>query len=236
MQNLAGKLSKLSTVDKIILANVIIFVLMLLMNPLQINWRFDPFSWLAPSGKAISVAGATGYIAVVMQDRWWTLITANYVHLSGIHLALNMAILFSLGRIVSLVYGESRFLVIYTLGGIVAMLASTLVRIPVTAGASGALCAIVGAVIYADWKAEGRSLAELFRSIGIWVLMLGLSGFILPNVNNWAHFAGLASGIPLGMICWRHGRMSSDDKNIFGAIASVCVSATVAAFVFQVII
>ncbi len=124
---------------------------------------------------------------------------------------------------------------IYTLGGVIAMLASTWARIPVTAGASGALCAIVGAVIYADWKAEGRSLTELFRSIGIWIFMLGLSGFILPNVNNWAHFAGLASGIPLGMICWRHGRMSSDDKNIFGTIALVCISATVAAFVLQLL-
>jgi rhomboid protease GluP len=230
MTNIALKYQSLTLVEKIIAANIVIFAAMLLSDPLHANYRLELLYFLKPSSAVLSAVGVTGYVPVFVDNRWWTLLSANYVHLGGFHLGLNMAMLYSLGRIAVHIYGEQRTLFIYTLGGIFSMYVSSLAKIPQTAGASGALCTLAGAIVFAEWRGGGGSFTDMIRSIGVWIVMLAIIGVLMPNVNNWAHFAGLAAGLPLGGLFWNRRQEYRGQQTGLKVGVIACVVATMGAF------
>ena len=69
---------------------------------------------------------------------WWRVLSCTFVHIGIIHLAFNMWVLNSVGRLVERMYGNGMYLLIYLASGIVGSLASLCVHPnSVSAGASG---------------------------------------------------------------------------------------------------
>ncbi len=89
---------------------------------------------------------------------------------------------------------------IYTLGGVFGYLISNLAGIAFTIGASGAVCSLIGALLYYGRSRGGVYGAMVFREVSGWVISLMLFGFIMPGINNWAHGGGIVGGAILGMI------------------------------------
>src|SRR5699024_4925541 len=114
--------------------------------------------------------------------------------LGFIHLLMNMLAVYYLGTLVERIYGSLRFIVIYFLAGIGAGFASFAFTTSVSAGASGALFGLFGALLF-----FGLIYKRLFlRTIGINLLILiGINivfGFLVPQIDNSAHLGGLITG------------------------------------------
>jgi rhomboid protease GluP len=214
----------------LITANIALYATSLLLAPQMVNTSLNPNFFLAPAEDVLFKLGASGTLPVFSQDRWWTLITANYLHGSLLHLIFNLSALRSIGKITIEIYAPSRFFLIYFLGGVAAMGASSLAGIPLTLGASGAVCALIGSMSYDDWRYNKGNLKMRIASVGVWIIFIALIGITMPNVNNWAHAVGFASGFFLGFCFWP--RVTQDEITLFRVTAVICMLITIATLIY----
>jgi rhomboid protease GluP len=182
----------------IIYVNAGMYLLSLLLRPTSIHITLSPFAMLSPSSESLLLLGATGTIPVLNAGRWWTLISANYLHGSLLHIVFNMVAFRFLASIVQEEYGISRMFAIFALGGLVGYIVSLLAGVRLTLGASASICSLMGAVLYYGRSRGGVHGQALYRQVGAWALGIFLFGLLVPGINNWAHGGGLAAGIGLG--------------------------------------
>jgi rhomboid protease GluP len=128
-------------------------------------------------------------------NRWWTLISANYLHGGVLHLVFNLLAFKQLASFTLREYGAYRMVSIYTFGGMMGFLVSTLAGVPFTIGASAAVCSLIGSAIYYSKHRGGAYGQALYRQLGGWALGIFLFGLIVPGINNWAHGGGFLAGI-----------------------------------------
>jgi membrane associated rhomboid family serine protease len=131
----------------------------------------------------------------VAAGEWWRLITAAFVHFGVLHLALNAYALSIAGRFVESRLGSLRmgliFLVALLGGGIGAYL-STIGQPTITAGASGGVMGLFGAMVVVSYPIASES-AALARALPPIVLTL-LAGFVTTAISNGGHIGGLVGG------------------------------------------
>lgn len=132
----------------IIAVNVAMFLLSFLLDPRSSALSGSPFHFLSPSNNSLFVLGSTGTIPLFQFHRWWSLISASYLHGSLLHIVFNMIALYQLGPLLIREYGTSRMIAIYTLSGIGGYLISAVFGVRFTIGASAAVCGLIGAALY----------------------------------------------------------------------------------------
>ena len=214
----------------LVTANIVLYITALFIAPGTVNYDLNPMVFLSPGTGVLFKLGASGTIPVFAEDRWWTLITANYLHGSLLHLLFNVSALRTVGKINIEIYASSRLFLIYFLGGLFSMAVSSLAGIPLTLGASGAVCALIGSMSYDEWRASEGNLKKRIASIGIWVALIAITGLSLPNVNNWAHAAGFVSGFLLGFLFWPE--TSRIESKTLRVAATSCMLLTVGALIY----
>lgn len=151
------------------------------------------------------------YVPYLMNgERYYTLITSMFLHFGFSHLMNNMVMLLVIGYSLEPEIGKIRFLFIYLGSGLMGNLVSAWFDVSqgnyaVSAGASGAIFGIVGALLYVAIRNHGRVGEISTRGL---VLMAGLSlyyGFTAQGVDNAAHIGGLISGFLLAVLTyWKH--------------------------------
>jgi rhomboid protease GluP len=186
-------------VQSIFIVNILFYIFSLLLTRHH-SFTLNPLGLLAPGQTSLLLLGATGTIPVDEYGRFWSIITANYLHGGILHIAFNLMAFRQIAPWVSQEYGASRMFTIYTIGGVGGYILSYLAGIPFTIGASAAICALIGSLLYYGKSRGGTYGAMVYREVGGWVLSLILFGFIVPGINNWAHGGGIISGILLGML------------------------------------
>ena len=130
---------------------------------------------------------------------WWRLLTATFVHLGVIHLALNLWALWESGRIMEKLYGHVGFAAIYLLAGICGSVASMLWRADaINAGASGAVFGLLGALVVSFGRdpelLPATALDHLRLSVAAFAVYSVYFGFQQAGIDNAAHIGGLLSG------------------------------------------
>jgi membrane associated rhomboid family serine protease len=146
---------------------------------------------------------------LVAQGEWWRLITATFLHVGVLHLALNAFGLFIFGSLVEGALGTIRFLALYLVTGFAASAVSFAFGAPGVAavGASGAVFGLLGAWLAYNLRRRSLSLA---RANIQWALMLvGLNlafGLAVPGIDNLAHIGGLVAGVLAGFTAEGVGR------------------------------
>lgn len=151
------------------------------------------FDILAPSGPALDALGMTGAYAWAL-GRWWTLVTAIYLHGSLLHILFNLLWINQLAPAVEGLYGRSRLILIFTGAGVLGFVASNWVGVPFTIGASGSIFGLLGAMVYYGRTRGGTFGVMVLRQYGQWALVLFVLGFLMAGVNNFAHAGGFAGG------------------------------------------
>lgn len=151
------------------------------------------------------------YVPYLMNgERYYTLITSMFLHFGFSHLMNNMVMLLVIGYSLEPEIGKIRFLLIYLGSGLMGNLVSAWFDVSqgsyaVSAGASGAIFGIMGALLYVAIRNHGRVGEISTRGL---VLMAGLSlyyGFTAQGVDNAAHIGGLVSGFLLAVLTyWKH--------------------------------
>jgi rhomboid protease GluP len=215
-------------------ANIVLYITSLFIAPAAVNYDLDPAVFLSPSTAVLFKLGLSGSYPVLAEDRWWTLITANYLHGSLLHLVFNVFALHAVGRINIEIYSSSRLFLIYFFGGLLSMAISSLVGIGLTLGASGAICALIGSMSYDHWRASRGDLKGRFRSVGIWIVLLIISGIAIPSVNNWAHATGFVSGFLLGFLFWH--KATTIETIAFRLAATACLLLTIGALIYGLLL
>ena len=145
------------------------------------------------------------YGPLTLSGQWWRLLAAMFVHIGIVHLALNMWALWNLGMLAEYLYGPKTFLALYLLSGLAASLVS-LAHNPLvpTAGASGAIFGVAGALIATLYLGNLPTPRSALRTTLISLLVFaGYSlgyGFVKGGIDNGAHIGGLVSGLLLGTV------------------------------------
>jgi rhomboid protease GluP len=210
-----------------IYVNVAMFLVSLLFNPRSAGFSINPFQLLSPSNHSLLLLGATGTYPIDSFGRWWTLLSANYLHGGVLHILFNMMAFRQIAPLVIQEYGAYRMIVLYTASGVLGYGVSYLAGVPLTIGASAAVCGLIGAVLYFSKNWGGSYGQAVYRQVGGWVVGLFIFGFLMPGINNWAHGGGLLGGALLGF--WMGYQEQKREAYIHKALAGVCAAATVAA-------
>ncbi len=201
------------------------YVISLLLNPRAPSLTFNPFNLLSPDGRSLILLGATGTGPIDQLHRWWTLVSANYLHGGILHILFNMLAFSKLGSLVLQEYGPYRMLTVYTLGGVVGFWVSYLAGVTFTIGASAAVCSLIGATLYYGKSRGGAYGQALFRQVGGWTIGIFLFGLLVPGINNWGHGGGIFAGVVLGLLLgYQERRRESLSHKI---LAGGCVALTV---------
>jgi len=217
-------------VRTIIIANVAMFFLSLFLNARMPGLSMNPFHVLSPENRSLLFLGATGTIPIDRFGRLWTLVSAMYLHGGLLHILFNMLAFSQLAPLVIREYGGYRAISIYTLGGIAGFWISYRAGVTFTIGASCAVCALIGALLYYGLSRGGLYGQALFKQIGAWAVGIMLFGFMVPGINNWAHGGGVLAGAALGFF------MGYQERRIEGRFDRVlgygCVGLTLVILAF----
>jgi rhomboid protease GluP len=189
----------LDPIRMLIYINVAFYLLALFLNLSAARLSHHPLTFLSPSNSSLFSLGATGTIPVAHYGRWWTLISASFLHGGILHIFFNMAALSQLGPFVLREYGLNRFLIIYIVSGIAGFLLSCAAGIIFTIGASASLCGLIGAILFYGKSRGGFYGEAIYRQAIGWIVGLGLFGLLVPGIDNWAHGGGIVAGIASGV-------------------------------------
>jgi rhomboid protease GluP len=147
----------------------------------------------------IDVIAQYGQVNFLVLDYGWyyQLVTSLFVHVTLVHLAGNMLFLLIFGLRAEEMFSLPEYLIVYLLGGLAGNLLTLAFMAPnvPSAGASGAIFALFGACVIYDRRSIGQSIMGALIYAGF--LLLISSG---PEVNYFAHFGGMISGLLIGYI------------------------------------
>ncbi|MFO7652593.1 MAG: rhomboid family intramembrane serine protease [Candidatus Krumholzibacteriia bacterium] len=203
---------------------------------------------LAPGTRASFLLGAAGIVPVWEYGRWWTVLTAGWLHGSLLHVLFNMYWVYLLTPQVARIYGVGRTVIIYVAASVAGFVASSTAVVLLsyvsrdlaaavgkvlgaagfTLGASASLMGLLGALI--AYSRRGGS-----SSVGGWawryVIFFLLFGLLVRSVDNWAHLGGLAGGYITALLL----NPARPERTNHLIAAGACLAATVVALLASVI-
>jgi rhomboid protease GluP len=190
-------------VNLITIVSVTLYVASLLLSGTNIRMQ-GLFGLLAPSLESLFLFGASGAVPVFTFGRWWTVLSATWLHGSLLHILFNMLWVRQLAPATAELYGAGRLVIIYVLSGVAGFLMSTLAGaylgwLPIpflrgaqfTVGASASVFGLLGALVYYG-RRTGSSVVGS-QALG-YAMMLGIFGLIMPGIDNYAHAGGFLGG------------------------------------------
>ncbi len=159
-------------------------------------------SFLSPSNVGLILFGASGAIPVFSFGRWWTFLSAGWLHGSVLHLLFNMYMVRFFAGATAELYGPGRTVIIYTVSSVTGFVFSTYARrlIPnvpflggadLTEGASAAIFGLLGAVLYYGKRTGQQRVEKQMISYAVFIAIFGL---VVQHVDNQAHLGGFVGG------------------------------------------
>lgn len=139
---------------------------------------------------------------VINGHEYYRLLTSIFLHFGMEHLLNNMVMLGAVGVHLEPEIGKLRFLLVYFISGIGGNACSLLVNVwlgevVVSAGASGAVFGLTGALLCAVIQNKGRIGRLNKKRVLILVLLSLYIGLTTSGVDNAAHIGGLVCGFVL---------------------------------------
>ena len=169
------------------------------------------FIWLSLKGSTLNTSfmlehGAC-YTPLILEGEYYRLFTGMFLHFGLVHLLYNMVCLVALGDLLEKEAGTLRFLAIYLLGGVAGNLLSLALDLQgfrggyaVSAGASGAVFAVIGGVLWIVIRRKGQFGRISLQRMMLTVVLMVLQGFTESGTDNAAHVGGLVAGLVLAAV------------------------------------
>lgn len=227
--------------EVVMAACVGLYLLTLLADPNSITNQ--GLSFLAPAPLSLVRFGASGVLPVFQLDRWWTVLSAGWLHGDALHILFNVMWIRSLGPLVVSAFGGARTVILYTVASAVGFVLSSVAPLYLsmfrflmgggggyTVGASAAIFGLLAAAVYYG-RRHGQ--AHIARHLWGWAAFLFAWGmFAGGGVDNWAHLGGFAGG-------WLAARFLDPVKpeRIGHVVAALlCIVASLAAILASVLV
>jgi rhomboid protease GluP len=212
---------------------ITLYVLSLLLSGTQIQ------GLLSPGTDVLFLLGASGALPVFEYGRWWTVLTAGWLHAGVLHVFFNVMWIRQLAPAVAELFGPGRMVIIYTIAGVTGFTISSFIGmylppLPLirgaqfSVGASAPIFGLLGALVHYG-RRTGNSHAG---QAGLqYALFLGLFGLIFPGVDNWAHAGGFAGGYLTSLVLDPQRRERVDHMVLALGCLAVTLLALVASFI-----
>jgi rhomboid protease GluP len=212
---------------------IILFVLSLVLS------RQGVQVGLSPTTQMLILLGASGAFPVITLGRWWTFLTAGWLHGGVLHIFFNVLWIRQLAPEIANLYGAGRMIIIYTVSGITGFGLSTgmfllPVHLPffgganVTVGASASIFGLLGALVHYGRRTGSSHAGQAGLQ---YALIMGVMGFIIPGVDNSAHLGGFIGGYLASLIL----DPLKPERVDHLLIAVVCLVITLIAIVWSVV-
>jgi len=220
-------------------ASSAIYLVMLISSGTDI--RMDGMmSMMAPSTSVLFLFFESNAVPVFGFGRWWTVLSAGWLHSGLLHILFNMLWVRQLGPATADVIGPARTVIVYTVAGVAGFLLSSIAgtvmgSTPIfflrgagfTVGASAPIFGLLGALVH-----YGRTGSSLMKQQAMgYAVTLFVFGLIMPGVDNYAHAGGFAGGYLTSAFFNPMTRERGDHL----VVAVICLVATFAAIAFSVI-
>lgn len=193
----------------LVAANVIVFLAL-------------SFQGMTEDGRFMLQHGAMYVPYVIGKGEYYRLFTSMFLHFGYDHLFNNMIALAAMGWNLELDMGKIKYLIVYFVSGLAGNILSAWWDIQtgsmaVSAGASGAIFGIIGALLYVAIRNRGRIGDISGRGLVAMVVLTLYYGFTSGGVDNMAHIGGLAAGFLTGILLYRkrNDKYSSDVESGF---------------------
>jgi len=137
---------------------------------------------------------------LISAGQYWRLITSIFIHIGFTHLLFNSYALLALGKFCEKIFDHTKFIVIFLFSGFTGSLLSFIFSPNISAGASGAIFGLLGAIVVYGWKDSSLWRSGIIMNL---LIVLGINlvlGMIAPGLDNFAHLGGLLGGAFLGLI------------------------------------
>lgn len=192
----------------IIIICVVVFAMMYIIG----NGSTDNFT-LLKFGANLDVA--------VKHGEYYRLFTSMFLHIGFVHLLFNMYSLLIIGQQVESFFGKWKYLFIYLFSGISGSLLSIcFTHNTISAGASGAIFGLLGALLYFGYSYRNY-LGNVIKSQIIPIILINLLiGFTSTGIDNFAHIGGLIGGVIAAMAMGVPDK-STKQERINGSIVAV---------------
>lgn len=163
---------------------------------------------MAMPARTMLVFGANDSTFTTSDGRVETLVTSCFLHFSLLHLGFNMLALKQVGELLERAVGWARMVPLYLAAGACGSAASALwgraFGERLSAGASGAICGLIGAALVLGYRTQGAG-GPLTRAMARWLLIIVAFGVLGRSlVDNAAHLGGAAGGAIVAL-SWRRG-------------------------------
>ena len=163
---------------------------------------------LAPDGRILEALGASGARPIFGMGRWWTVLTAGWLHGNILHIFFNVLWIRQLAPEIANLYGAGRMVIIYTVSGIFGFALTSVVFlyaswIPffggayTTVGASAGIFGLLGALVHHGRRTGSSHIAQAGLQ---WAFMLTVMGLLFARVDHTAHLGGFLGGYIASMV------------------------------------
>ncbi len=140
----------------------------------------------------------------VLDEQWWRLFTAMFLHGGMTHLLMNMFSLYLMGRAAEMYFDTKSYVSIYLFSGLIGGLVSLYVHpVSVGVGASGAIFGIFGALAGFFLAHRDKIAAHSKAFMKDFSIIIGINlviGFSIEAVDVSAHIGGLVVGAVGGFL------------------------------------
>ena len=160
--------------------------------------------------------GAMYVPSLFINHEYYRFFTSMFLHFSMEHLMNNMLMLGLIGWQLELEIGKIKYLIIYFMSGLGGTALSVgkdiqVGEFAVSAGASGAIFGLIGAILYVALRNKGKMNRITPKGILFMIFLSLYYGFTSTGVDNMAHIGGLVTGFLLALLLYRkrNGNRSS---------------------------
>lgn len=138
---------------------------------------------------------------LVKNGEYYRLFTCIFLHIGIMHLICNMYSLYVIGREVESLFGKVKYIIIFILSGIFGSIMSiAFTHNTISAGASGAIFGLLGALLYFGINYR-TYLGEAIKRTIIPIIVVNLIiGFFAEGIDLAAHIGGLVGGVLVSMM------------------------------------
>lgn len=183
----------------IVVSNIVVFIILSFMG------NTEDVMFMAAHGAAVTPL-------IVEGKEYYRLFTSMFLHFGAEHLLYNMLMLIFLGDTLEKMAGKIPYLLIYLAGGMAGNILSAAAEIKtgifaVSAGASGAVFAVLGALCFSVILNKGKLQDYSGRRLLLMAVLSVIQGMTASGINNWAHVGGLVSGFILAAPFFRRLRL-----------------------------
>lgn len=218
----------------LLLINVTVFVIEALSG----------VSILSPTVQDLLIWGAN-YAPLTLTGDAWRLFTSMFLHVGIIHLAVNCWALYLWGVYAEFYYGRRYYLALYLSAGLMGSVFSVIHNLInatynnssfiISAGASGAIMGLGGALIVAAWRPRTDLHREQTLKLKPLLVIMAINfalGFSIPGIDNAAHIGGIITGALLALVFSFTEKCTDGQRKLLRIITFILL-ALAGVFLFQ---